>query len=361
MKKIAFLFSALFITSFSSGQNLPLINSVKPVLKTSKKASILTTNQKATTDTAGLSSIISPQFGEPDMTIQSFWMSNGNGDKIGYWFGTSNDTLEYDKWAQCWDNSGTVYISGILFFAGGKTQLSAGTGSDLIVGIQKMNPYTTGTNGCVIDAPMVFDASPANPYLGQATVNIANFDTSFLAFNYVPFPSLAGVTGNFCAIADFKAMRLAGDTAYLFSDTAPDGLGWNFTQYYLPAFPNYFWMSTYFSGDNPDLDVNMAIFAIIDDGAGIEDEGYFQGIKMSLRNNPAIGNAYVDYELEHDSPVKLFVFDRNGKEVSITDEGTKKGGSVNSISVNTDHLAKGLYFLSLLSKEGRFTKKMIIE
>jgi len=372
MKKIFTFIAFLLVAGIVFGQMQPskIGNYFN---KSTKKVELNRIPSKATIDTAGWTTGFVPEFMGVDQYVGVTGMGNSLGENIGYWFGVSggpDSTVSSDYWAQCWTNTATLKISGILFWAAGKTQLSSGTGSDLVVGVMKMMPYVANQHGCISDfttTPYTFIASPVFPYLKSATVNIANFDTTFSTFNWAPFTTgLATVTGtDFAAVANFKAMRMAGDTAWMFRDAnltndTQNGLEMNYTQYCMAA-TGYYWVSTYLSGANLDLDVNMSIFAVIDDGAGINDEGYFQGMKMTLRNNPSSDVSYVDYMLQRSGQTKLNVLDSRGREVAVYDEGVKTAGNVNSITINTSKLSKGTYFLMLHSGGGTFSKKLVVQ
>jgi hypothetical protein len=368
MKKIYTFIAFLLVAGITFGQMQQPRTDRSNILKSTKKVELnRNSSTTATIDTAGWTTNFTPQFMGVDQHITTFIMGDGSGHNIGYWFGTSGpqstDSIEPDYWAQCWDNTATLKISGILFWADGKTQLSSGTGSNLIVGIMKVMPYVANTHGCVTaTTPSTsFGPSPVFPFIKFDTVNIADFDTTFTNFNWAPFASMATITGTpFAAVANFKAMRVAGDTAYMFCDATTNGLQLNYTQYTYKS-TGYYWMSTYLSGEHATLDVNMSIFAVIDDGAGINDEGYFQGMKMTLRNNPSSDVSYVDYVLQKSGQAKLVVLDSRGREVASYNEGSKNSGDVNSISINTSKLDKGTYFLMLSSGGGRFTKKLVVQ
>jgi hypothetical protein len=367
MKKVYLLIAMFLIAGMSFAQLKTGVSDNGYVLKNTNVLSIDQLGGKETIDTMGWTAASIPVFGGGTSPINlSRWGMTDGTNFVGYWFGTSGDqsadSVEADYWAQCWVNGSVLKVSGILFYAAGKTQYSAGTGSNLIVGVQKMSPYAAGAHGCIIDfttTPYTFTASPVTPYLGQATVNIADFDTTFATLNWAPFASLANVPAqDFCAVANFKAMRVAGDTAMFWADQSPAGLEMNFAQYCQdPA--GYYWVSTYLNGTNADLDVNMSIFAVIDDGAGVNEDGYFQGMKMSVRSGS--GYAYVDYILAENSNVKLSVIDITGREVAVYNEGTKTSIDLHTIAVNTSGFNAGTYFLSLTANGGRFTQKLIVE
>ncbi|MEI6853841.1 MAG: T9SS type A sorting domain-containing protein, partial [Bacteroidota bacterium] len=319
-------------------------------------------SSKMVIDTAGLNSTYTPQFAVGG-TVGVIGMINSSNQPIGYWFGNSGyasaDSTEADYWAQCWVSSGTVKIAGILFYAAGKSIITGGTTSAVQMGIQNMLPYVAGSHGAItggVSGSYTFGPSPVTPYLASGTMNIANVDTSFLAFNYIPLPTMPTVAGDFCAVSNFKGIRVNQDTLYMFCDADGEGLGLDFSQYNQnPA--SYYWVSCKFS----TIDRNMSVFAVIDDGAGINEEGFFQGMKMSIRNNPARENAFIDYYLQYSASVKLHVYDISGKEIMVIDAGSQASGLLQTINLNTCDLKAGNYFVSLDANGRRFTKKLVVE
>ena len=360
MKKVYILIAMLLIASVTMAQIQPRVDHLGNTVKVTKTIKVNQgTGIKAVIDTAGWSANYTPQFGAPLAEAHVYGMVDASDNWMGYWFGTSGDavadSLESDYWAQCWVSTGTVKIAGVLFFAAGKSVMVGGTGSTVQMGIQNMSDPT----GCITDVtttPYTFGPAPSATYLASGTMNIADVDTNWLAFNYIPFTTMPTVAGDFCAVSNFKAMRVNGDTCYMMCDGLGNGLTLHFSQYCMnPA--TYYWVSCAVS----TLDVNISLFAVIDDGASITDEGYFQGMKMSIRNNPAKENTFVDYYLQYSSAVKLFVYDITGKEILVINEGNKAAGVLNSVSINTCDLKSGNYFVSLAANGGRFTKKLVVE
>ncbi|MEI6122763.1 MAG: T9SS type A sorting domain-containing protein [Bacteroidota bacterium] len=360
MKKIYVLALAMIFASASFAQlAVPTVKNA--VLRNTKTVpySIMHSSAKATIDTAGWTTGYQPEFLAPTVEIHTYMMTEGTpAVRIGYWFGTNGTTTSdtaADYWAQCWVNVNSIKVSGILFWLSGKANLSSSSASTLSVYLQNMRPYVAGAHGCIIgSSPTTFGPSPAGPVLGSGSLTIANLDTVFTNFNWVPFGSLATVTGDFAAVANFKAIRTHSDTAYMFCDAIGNGLGMDFSQQCVDT-AGYYYVSNKLS----TLDVNMSIFAVIDDGAGVEDNGSFQGMQMTVRNGG--NNVFVDYALQNNSPVEIHVLDMSGNEVAVINEGTKSANTIYTANIDVTKFAKGMYFIQLASKNGRLTKKMIIE
>jgi len=295
-------------------------------------------------------------------------MVDNSNNPIGYWFGTSGnanpDSTESDWWAQCWVNTANLWVDGVLFFVAGKSDLHGGLASSKVqIGIQDMQPYVAGQHGCIQDfnvSPYTFGPSPVDPFLASGEMNISALDTSFLSFNYISFASRPHINGtDICAVSNWKGIRVAGDTAYMMCDATGDGLGMHYSQMCMDP-TGYYWVSCL--ANDASLDRNMSMFAVVEDYTGIEEEqGYFQGMKMDIRNNPARENTFVDYILQYPSSVKLIVYSMNGQEVMNINEGKKAAEHLNSITLNICDLTSGTYFVSLVSDYGRFTQKLIVE
>ncbi|HOV10705.1 MAG TPA: T9SS type A sorting domain-containing protein [Bacteroidales bacterium] len=367
MKKVYMLIAMLLIAGIASAQLLQTPKMPGAKVISEKQIVKHNLNLKAGIDTAGWSTNFTPQFASPTAQLGTVGMIDANDNPIGYWCGTSGfchpDSAEADMWAQCWVNTANVTIEGVLFFAAGKFIMNSGSvaNSNLVVGLANMEPYVSGQHGCITGttAPYTFGPSPVEPYLASATMNIVDIDTTWLNWNYLPFTTMPTTSSDFCVVSDFKGIRTnCGDTAWMYVDATGNGLSMHYSQYCVD-WTGYYWISLYAIA--PSLDRNMSLFAVISDGAGIEDEGYFQGMKVSLRNIPAVGNFFVDYQLQYASNVTVKMFDINGREVMAINEGKKAAGIVNSVNINTCDLQSGTYFVTLLSDGGRFTKKLIVE
>lgn len=362
MKKVYVLVMAMIIASASFAQlSVP---SIKGATEQSVKTLPYKFNHnadKATVDTAGWTQNFMPVFLEPTAQLHTYILTEGTPSvRIGYWFGTNGTATSdsaMDLWCQAWVNTNTVYVSGVLFWASGKAYVSGSTNSKVKFFIQNVLPYVSGQHGCLIGtSPSTFGPSPAGPVLAEATINTADIDTTFTAFNWVPFPAMAMCAADFAAVADFKAARTNGDTVYMFCDEIGNGLGLDYSQNNVDTNAYY-----YVSNKLSTLDVNISLLAVIDGGSGIEDEGYFQGMQLTIRNNASSDNVYIDYRLQNNSPVEIHILDMSGKEVAVVNEGTKSANTVHTATLNVSNYAKGMYFVSLASQSGRLTKKLFVE
>ncbi|MBA3899521.1 MAG: T9SS type A sorting domain-containing protein [Bacteroidetes bacterium] len=75
--------------------------------------------------------------------------------------------------------------------------------------------------------------------------------------------------------------------------------------------------------------------------------------------NPANSQTSIRYELGNTTNVSLQIMDLSGKTVLSINEGVKNPGAY-TINVNTTSLDNGIYFYTLVTKEGRKTQKLVV-
>jgi hypothetical protein len=365
MKKVYVCLLAIAVSVSAFAQKMTYDGQLKSEVKSERLLPIKPMNDatKATIDTAGwsASSPRLPLFNTgASLTIMG--MSDGAGNHDGYWFGTngtSTSDTSADLWAQAWTNFANVKISGILFLTGGKYNLSGSTSSTATFYVQRMLPYVAGSHGCIIGAGPTFGDSPAGAVLGQGSININDFDTAWGTFNYIPITLTPTISSDFCVVANFKGMRSNGDTAFMVCDAQGSGLAMNYTQYCIDT-NLYYWVSALYTSA-ANLDRNMSVFAIVDDGAGISDEGYFNGFKMSFRQNPVVDNLVIDYATESNTNINIMLIDRNGRTVMTKNQGNQAAGQY-SLNLDMSQYSAGTYFVILTgSHGGRLTKQVVVE
>ncbi len=361
MKKLFTLFTVMLIASMTFAQvmqNGKIESYVKATTRTLPANWITSHSDKATIDTAGWTLGYQPEFLSPTLQVQAIHMTDSLSNRIGYWFGsngTAASTTSSDYWAQCWVNTASVKVSGVLFWLAGKTNISSSTNSKITFNVQKVLPYVANQHGCLI-GPGSFSDSPGGSVLGTGSMDINTLDTTFTVFNYVPITLTPAIAGDFAVVANFKAIRTNSDTAYMFCDAIGNGLSLNYAQYCINP-SSYYYVSTNYPGT--DLDINISLFAIVDDGVGVNDMGYFNGLRMSIRQNPVKENAVIDYVLQNSGMAKLVVWDTKGNEVASVNDGMQSSGQ-HSMNVDISKFKPGLYFCSLTANGGRLTKKLVV-
>ena len=109
------------------------------------------------------------------------------------------------------------------------------------------------------------------------------------------------------------------------------------------------------------LDIDFAIWPVVDtSSAGINDTGFFNGIKMSQSQpNPAGSETTIQYELQNNANVTFEMYDVLGKKILSLNEGAQNQGK-HSINLTTEKIASGTYYYSLKADNNRITKKLVV-
>jgi hypothetical protein len=354
MKKIT-LFALMLITSITFAQVVPSVkiaNYVQKQTKTFPSSWNSSNSPKTTIDTIGWTAGSIPQFGSPTAEVHVYTMTDASSNPVGYWFGVNGDSTDY--WAQGYSVAAPVKISGILALIGGKYN-----GSSSAASVMEASIYNIAADNAIIDASSTKGPGPdvyGQVALGTATKTITNLDTNWFALNYFAMPSLVSVAADFAIVTNFKTIREHGDTAYMMCDAIGNGLGLNYA-FYNSDPQKYYWMAASVS----TLDVNMSLFAVIDDGAGINDNGFFQGAKMTINQNPCKDNLSISYAVENDAKVVFELLSLTGQVVLKSDEGMRVKGNVYSINSNISDLPAGTYLCSLKNNGNRLIKKVVVE
>ena len=105
---------------------------------------------------------------------------------------------------------------------------------------------------------------------------------------------------------------------------------------------------------------NWSIWAYVtSDPVGI-NERTVNGLNVNQNiPNPATGKTTINYELTNNENIYFELMDMQGRKVLFYNEGLKSAGK-HSIEVQTNQLDAGTYFYSLITNNGRLTKKMVV-
>jgi hypothetical protein len=76
--------------------------------------------------------------------------------------------------------------------------------------------------------------------------------------------------------------------------------------------------------------------------------------------NPFSTSTTIQYTLAKTSPVRMALFDANGREIRVLVNGTRESGT-HAVEVNTSTLSKGVYYYRLQAGEFSSTRKMVVE
>lgn len=111
-----------------------------------------------------------------------------------------------------------------------------------------------------------------------------------------------------------------------------------------------------------EIDLNLALFPIIEQHVSIEEAAFFSGLKAEVYPNPTSDIANVKFEIETSSDnVSLEVFALNGQKVISKGLGSRNSGVLYTETIDVSNLASGSYIYALVSGSNRVTQKLIIE
>jgi hypothetical protein len=281
----------------------------------------------------------------------------GTNDLEGQVQGTTVHQLNYE-YAAGYIVNGSYNIIGAMVWFGGKENVS-GTPADL-----KVKMYNLAENKALATGQSTApDAIGPNQSL--ASVNLAFDDVDTASFNtptYAFFANPVWTNQDFALSVDIKDLYGSpADTVWIYAseDGASDGT-YTWTKIGFDISAQTFWaLSTGMLQGG--LDVNLAIFAIAaESGVGIEEQGFFNGVKMTTYPNPALSsdNVTIQYGLETSAErVDIHIFDMNGKQVFTSALGAKASGTY-SLNVPAGTLSAGSYIYSIDADGKRLAKRM---
>jgi len=317
---------------------------------------------RAPFDTMGWTPGYLPEFGSPTAAFHIYGLTSEAGDDLGYWFGVNYDAANnygLDFWSMAYIVDNPVKITGVIIGIAGKEKIAGGANSyielsiyDMVDDKAKISASATGPG------PGVYGGSP----LSVAQINIDNIDTTWvgnLGFNYVALSSPLSVSEDFAIVSNFKNMRLAMDTAYMYCDEPGNHGGMNYS--FVSIDPSQYWWFTLSYASNGNLDVNLPLFAVIDmASAGINDD-FYQGMKLTMSPNPVSDMLTLEYALQFNSNVKVQFIGSNGSIAKEVVLGQQNASNYYKETIDISDLASGNYFVSLLSNGNRLTKQIVVE
>ncbi len=286
----------------------------------------------------------------------------------GYVFGTNvlvdpqgtQYNLEYAR-GFIVNDSYTVIGAGFIF--AGKENVSGSPAA------AKANLYSIANNrafgtaaSTAPDAP-----GPSATVLATADVPFADADTVFPNITYVDFGTPAWVGGDFAiGLSIAPLYGTPTDTLALMADADGDSDGdYTFTRIALtptaPVAQTLWAKSTILLQGG--LNVNLAIFAVVaESSVGIEEQGFFNGVKMTTFPNPALtsDNVTIQYGVENAvENVTVNIYTLNGQVAYSASQGAKASGTYN-VNVPAGTLASGSYIYAIEADGRRLAKKMEI-
>jgi hypothetical protein len=201
-----------------------------------------------------------------------------------------------------------------------------------------------------------------------ATVSLPfdDIDTSstVLPRTIVSFDSPVWVNGDMAIVVDIEPLYGASvDTVVVLNEASGTSLGDGTYTYIRQAALNLPVAPLWIAASANGLEVDMAIFAIVEEsGVGIEEQGFVSGVKMTTYPNPALSGdvVRVQYGLESAAErVEINIVDMNGKLVHTIAEGDRAAG-IHTVEIPAGTLTAGSYIYSLQANGGRIAKRLEI-
>lgn len=237
-------------------------------------------------------------------------------------------------------------VEGALVWFGGLDHSSGSATSKVTVNVYQMNGTGSTSAGTGMPAP--------GTVLSSADILISDVDTSAGNMNVVTFSAPVAIPGDYAVGVDFTTAA-AGDTVGIVSTADGDAGGtelswekWSDNSWHtmLEAWP---------------LDIDFAIFPIVDMNNSIEEMGFTNGIKLGQNQpNPFNNTSIISYELENSSDVALVIYDLTGKMIQTVEAGSQMAGK-HTIEINADNLAAGTYYYVLKTGDNNgIARKMVV-
>jgi len=271
--------------------------------------------------------------------------------------GTTVQQFNYEYAAGFIANTEYNVIGAMIWF-GGKANVS-GSPADL-----KVKMYSLADDQA-LSSPSSQAPDAIGPAQMKASVDLPFEDVDTASFNiptFAIFDSPAWTAADFALSVDIKDLYGSPtDTVWIYAseDGASDG-SYTWTNIGFDIAPQTLWaLSTGLLQGG--LDVNLAIFALVDEsGVGIEEQGFLNGVKMTTYPNPARASETItlQYGLEHAAEkVQIRVHDMNGRLVHSIVEGNKMAG-IHTVNISAGSLSAGSYIYSLEANGGRMAKRL---
>ena len=242
-------------------------------------------------------------------------------------------------------------VEGICYWFGAKVYTSSSGTSEVTSHLYNLTGSGTTSAGPVTTAPSTFISGTNN------SITIASIDTSSTGnqgFVFVTLPTPYFASSDYGAGIDLT-VTAAGDTVGLVH-TADGEAG--VTDQSWDQFSDNSWHS-WFDAGNWGLNMDMAIFPIVNMSSGIEDGNFINGIKLYQNYpNPTMGSTEVAFELEKNATSVMFVInDLNGKLIKRIDLENMSAGK-HVITLDAKEFAAGTYYMMLQADTHRLGKKM---
>lgn len=271
-----------------------------------------------------------------------------NGSAGGGYVTGNNGYQDKQKALEFTNSTGTV-IYGMIMWFGAKEVTSGNPNSVVKMRIYAMDGTGTTSSGT--------GAAP-NTVIQSNDVAITMVDTSLnLSLAYIhTFTTPSFVNSDFAVGFDVTGLA-AGDTIGMVNSANGEAFAqdqsWD-------QWSDNAWHS-YFEPNNWNLNVDQAMFPIVDMQSSVEEMSFINGVKLTTYPNPTVENATVTYELETDiNKVEIKILDATGKVVKVINQGSQCAG-VHTLSIDANDLAAGTYYVTLKAGKGQMATPLVIQ
>lgn len=279
-------------------------------------------------------------------------------------------TTQFHSFAEGYLVNDDYTVLGAMFFAGA-VDVASGGNPDLTVKVQKIED-----NKAVSDPATVQNPDIPGPGAVLASAVVALGDVAIdptgatLLPTFVDFTSTPFVDVDFCISIDISNVYSGTPMDTIAIVTTADGEGddeYTYHQIYQTssAGTGTVWTTTdvvIATGPGSGVNVNFAMFPIVTEFVGIEEAGFFDGLKMQAYPNPGLAseNITIQYAIESlVEKVEINVFDMTGRTIFSTSLGAKNAG-IYSLDVPVGILNAGSYIYSIEVDGGRMAKRLEI-
>ena len=248
------------------------------------------------------------------------------------------------------DPSQGYNIEGVLMWAAVKEV--KGTAGNLSITVWNCDGNGTASSGAVTTAPGTVKGTKAFAMdVVDTSLSLGNIDA-------LMFDAPISVNVDYAIGIDMSA--IGDDTVGVVSTTSGDAGG---TELAWEKWSDGDWYTMQAAGwDSGNMDVDMAMFPVIDvNAAGVQDFA-INGVIMNIFPNPVSEVATIEYELTKASNnVIVRIHDNSGRIVKEFAQGAQNAGK-QSITFNVNDLSSGNYFYSINAGNGmKLAKKFSVK
>ena len=287
-----------------------------------------------------------------------------------------NDTLFPDPFKQtpCGDTlaiygiEGGGYITGSNVFYNEVYQSFSGINKSMKTSIVAVCAYlwtntdTSNNKICVkvynLDTLKKLPIGNAVGTSDSITIKNINDSIKYTIFNFTN-PAIVDTTGGFA----ISFATPISDTAVIRSTIKQSDLAQTCNQYFTDSagfLMSGIWQTfAYNFLGKPNFE--LALFPVIAQSNNINENTFYNGLKLNNAPNPASTSTRIYYELsKHTNKIKFEVIDSKGKIVYSNNDQNRNIGRY-SFELETSKLSKGIYFYTLSTDYGKIAKKLIVE